>query len=98
MTRRLRRDLASLDAHALACLAFARPVYQRNDDRALLEGVDECDQEHDEAVFVRIVTELFRVDDRDQVSTFFQVHTKAPRIDDPEVDQEIEPTPTISMT
>jgi hypothetical protein len=56
---RLRSDLASLDAQGLARLLFARPVCQRNDDRALLEGDDECDQEHDEAIFVRTVTELF---------------------------------------
>jgi hypothetical protein len=56
---RLRSDLASLDAQGLARLLFARPVCQRNDDRALLEGDDECAQEHDQAVLVRIVAELF---------------------------------------
>jgi hypothetical protein len=56
---RLRSELASLDAHAFARLLFDRPVCQRNDDRPLLEGDDECDHGHDEAVFVRIVTELF---------------------------------------
>jgi hypothetical protein len=56
---RLRSDMASLDAHGLARLLFARPVCQHDDDRALLEGDDGCDREHDEAIFVRTVTELF---------------------------------------
>lgn len=56
---RLRRDMASLHAHGLARLLFARPVCQRRDDRVLLEGDDECNHEHDEAVFVQTVTELF---------------------------------------
>jgi integrase len=32
-----------------------------------------------------------RIDDRDKVSSFFQVQAKVPRIDDQEIDQEIEP-------
>jgi hypothetical protein len=56
---RLRSDMASLDADGLARLLFARPVCQHNDDKALLEGDDGCEHEHDEAAFVRTLTELF---------------------------------------
>jgi hypothetical protein len=51
--------MASLDADGLARLLFARPVCQHNDDKALLEGDDECEHEHDEAAFVRALAELF---------------------------------------
>jgi hypothetical protein len=43
----------------LARLLFARPVCQHDDDKALLEGDDGCEHEHDEAAFVRTLTELF---------------------------------------
>jgi len=56
---RLRGNMASLDADGLARLLFARPVCQHNDDRALLEGDDECEHEYDEPAFVQTVTELF---------------------------------------
>ena len=55
---RLRSNLASLDADGLARLLFARPVCQHDDDKALLEGDDGCEHEHDEAAFVRTLTEL----------------------------------------
>ena len=56
---RLRANLASLDARGLARLLFARPVCQHDDDKALLEGDDGCDHEHDEKAFVRTLTETF---------------------------------------
>ena len=56
---RLRSNMASLDADGLARLLFARPVCQHDDDKALLEGDDGCEYEHDEAAFVRALTELF---------------------------------------
>jgi hypothetical protein len=56
---RLRSNMASLDADGLARLLFARPVCQHDDDKALLEGDDGCEQEHDEAAFIRTLTELF---------------------------------------
>ena len=56
---RLRSPMASLDADGLARLLFARPVCRHDDDKALLEGDDGCEHEHDEADFVRTLTELF---------------------------------------
>ena len=56
---RLRGNIASLDADGLARLLFARPVCQHDDDKALLEGDDGCEHEHNEAGFVRTLTELF---------------------------------------
>jgi hypothetical protein len=56
---RLRSNIASLDADALARLLFARPVCQHDDDKPLLDGDDGCEHEHDEAAFVRTLTALF---------------------------------------
>jgi hypothetical protein len=56
---RLRRDIADLDADGLARHLFDRPVCQHRDDRALLEGDDECNEEYAKGVLVRTVTQLF---------------------------------------
>jgi hypothetical protein len=50
---RLRSNMASLDADGLARLLFARPVCQHDADKALLEGDDGCEHEHDGATFRR---------------------------------------------
>lgn len=55
----LSSNVASLGAHGLARLLFGRPVCQHDDDKALLEGDDRCGHDHDEAAFIRTLTELF---------------------------------------